>query len=96
MENLEEISLKVFEAMFSDSKNVNIDEVDIPIKKFSSSKLKYVDYFGYRFVEQNPKKQSKWAKKAQEGHKIIWVFKGRRYTAQVFDGKFTDLRKEKV
>jgi hypothetical protein len=96
MENLEDISIKVFEAIFLDSKNVIIDDVEYPIKIFSSSRLKYVDYFGYRFVEQNPRKQSQWAKKAREGHKIIWVFKGRRYTAQVFDGKFKDLRKEKI
>ena len=95
MENLEEISLKIFEAIFSDSKNVNIDDIEYPIKKFSSSKLKYVDYFGYRFVEQNPRKQSQWAKKAREGHKIIWVFKGRRYFAQILDGKFKILKKEK-
>ena len=95
MENLEEISLKIYEAVFSGSKNVNIDDVEYPINTFSSSRLKYVDYFGYRFVEQNPRKQSQWGKKAREGHKIMWVFKGSRYYAQLFDSKFKILKKEK-
>ena len=46
-------------------------------------------------MEQNPRKQSQWAKKAQEGHKIMWVFKGRSYFAQILDGKFKLLKKEK-
>jgi hypothetical protein len=32
--------------------------------------------------------------KAREGHRIVWVMKGRRYLAQVRDGEFYDLRKK--
>ena len=37
------------------------------------------------YLEQNPDTGSNWAKMAQEGHKIMWVIKGRRYLAQVRD-----------
>lgn len=95
MDDLKELSLKAHKAIFEGKKSVSINNVEYPIKKFSSG-LRYVDLLGYRFIEQNPKKQSQWAKKAQAGHKIIWGFKGRRYIAQVFDGEFKDLRKKRI
>ena len=95
MDNLKELSLKAYRAIFEGKKTISINDVEYPIKKFSSG-LRYVDLLGYRFIEQNPKKQSQWAKKAREGHKILWGFKGRRYIVQIFDGEFKDLRKSKI
>jgi len=92
MEDLKENGLKIYNAIFEGKKTVEIDEVDYPIKKFSSG-IKYVDLFGYRFIEQNRKKKSEWAKKAREGHKIMWIIKGRRYMARIMDGEYTDLKK---
>ena len=71
MEDLKEKGLKICKAMFQGGKNVEIDEIEYPIKKFSSG-IKYVDLFGYRFIEQNRNKKSEWGKKAREGHKIMW------------------------
>jgi len=94
MENLKEIGLKVFKAIFEDKKSAEIDDIEYPIKKFSSN-IKYLDLFGYRYIEQNRRKKSEWGKKAREGHKIMWIIKGRRYVGRIMDGEFTDLTKKK-
>ncbi|MFW9774004.1 MAG: hypothetical protein ACFFEO_17765 [Candidatus Thorarchaeota archaeon] len=93
MENLEEKGLKIYQAIFEGKKSVELDEIEYPIKKFSSG-IKYVDLFGYRFIEQNRNKKSEWGKKAREGHKIMWIIKGRRYMAQILDGNYKDLKKK--
>ncbi|MFX0060253.1 MAG: hypothetical protein ACFE85_06665 [Candidatus Hodarchaeota archaeon] len=93
MEDLKEKGLKIYNAIFEREKNVVIDDIEYPIKKFSSG-IKYLDLFGYRFIEQNWKKKSEWGKKAREGHKIMWIIKGRRYMAQIMDGEYIDLKKE--
>jgi hypothetical protein len=92
MENLEEKGLKIYNAIFQGEKIVVIDEIEYPIKKFSSG-VKYVDLFGYRYIEQNKNKKSEWGKKAREGHKIMWIIKGRRYISQILDGNYTELKK---
>ncbi|NHJ25156.1 MAG: hypothetical protein EAX89_11300 [Candidatus Lokiarchaeota archaeon] len=92
MEDLKDKGMKVFNALFEGKKKVELDEIEYEIKKFSSG-VKYIDYFGYRFIEQNRNKKSEWGKKAREGHKIMWIIKGRRYIAQIIDGKFNDLKK---
>jgi hypothetical protein len=84
--------LKIYTALFERKRNVVIDEIEYPIKKFSSG-VRYVDLFGYRYIEQNRNKKSEWGKKAREGHKIMWIIKGRRYIAQILDGHFKDLKK---
>ena len=92
MENLKENGLKIYKAIFGGNKKVEIDEIDYSIEKFSSG-IKYVDLFGYRFIEQNRNKKSEWGKKAREGHKIMWIIKGRRYMARIMDDEYTDLKK---
>lgn len=93
MENLQEKGLKIYNAIFEGKKDVKIDDIEYPIKKFSSG-IKYVDLFGYRFIEQNRNKKSEWGKKAREGHKIMWIIKGRRYMARIMDGEYNDLKKK--
>jgi hypothetical protein len=92
LENLEENGLKIYNAIFERKKSVEIDDIEYEIKKFSSG-VKYVDLFGYRYIEQNRNKKSEWGKKAREGHKIMWIIKGRRYIAQILDGRYKDLKK---
>ncbi|MFX1375274.1 MAG: hypothetical protein ACFFA0_05635 [Promethearchaeota archaeon] len=92
MEDLKDNGLKIYQAIFEKKKTVEIDEIEHPIKKFSSG-IKYVDLFGYRFIEQNRNKKSEWGKKAREGHKVMWIIKGRRYMARIIDGEYTDLKK---
>ena len=95
MENLKEKGIKIYKAIFQGEKTVEIDEIEYPIKKFSSG-IKFVDLFGYRFIEQNKNKKSEWGKKAREGHKIMWIIKGRRYISQILDGDYTELKKKSV
>jgi hypothetical protein len=92
MENLKEKGLKIYNAIFERKKNVEIDGIEYPIKKFSSG-IRYVDLFGYRYIEQNRNKKSEWGKKAREGHKIMWIIKGRRYMVRIMDGEYVDLKK---
>jgi len=92
MENLKENGLKIYKAIFGGNKKVEIDEIDYSIEKFSSG-IKYVDLFGYRFIEQNRNKKSEWGKKAREGHNIMWIIKGRRYLVRIMDDEYTDLKK---
>ncbi len=91
MENLKEKGLEIFKAIFEGQKHVLIDNVEYLIKKFSSG-VKYVDLFGYRYIEQNRNKKSEWGKKARESHKIMWIIKGRRYLVRIIDGEFIDLK----
>jgi hypothetical protein len=93
MEGIQETGLKIYDAIFQGRKEVLIDEIEYSISKFSSG-IKYVDVFGYRYIEQNRNKKSEWGKKARDGHKIMWIIKGRRYIAQIFDGEFKDLTKK--
>ncbi|NVM16571.1 MAG: hypothetical protein HWN80_02565 [Candidatus Lokiarchaeota archaeon] len=93
MVDLKEKGLKIYNAIFQGEKSVEIDEIEYPIKKFSSG-IKYVDLFGYRFIEQNKNKKSEWGKKARKGHKIMWLIKGRRYVSQIMDGDYIDLKKK--
>ncbi len=93
MEDIKIKGLKIYKAIFEGKKNVAIDEIEYPIKKFSSG-IKYLDLFGYRFIEQNWRKKSEWGKKAREGHKIMWIIKGRRYIARIMDGEYNNLLKK--
>lgn len=93
-EEIERVSRIVFDGIFNGEQSVEIDGNIYPIEMTSRAHVKYVTYQGYRFIEQNPKKSSQWAKKAQEGHHIMWIMEGRRYLARMMDGKFLDLRKK--
>ncbi|MGQ4876514.1 MAG: hypothetical protein ACP6IY_20815 [Promethearchaeia archaeon] len=91
-EDIKNIAMAIYDAIFNNLENVKIENNEIPIKKFSSG-IRYIDYGGYRFIEQNRNKPSQWGKKARKGHKIMWVIKGRRYIARIFDGEFIFLGK---
>ena len=92
--DIKSIGLKIYDAIFNKKKNIIIDEIEYSIQRFSSG-IKYVDFSGYRFIQQNHNKKSEWGKKARQGHQIIWILKGRRYLARIMDGDFIDLKKEK-
>ena len=92
MEEIKEKALKIFNAIFKGEKRIELEGIEYPIEKFSSG-IKYVDLFGYRYIEQNKNKKSEWGKKAREGHKIMWVIKGRQYIAQILDGEYHNLKK---
>jgi hypothetical protein len=62
------------------------------VGKFARSGLRYVKLEGGAIlVEQNPKKQSEWARLAQSGHRVAWVMRDGAYLARVVDGEVTML-----
>ena len=93
VENLENYGMTIYNALFDKKKSVEIEGIEYKFEKFSSG-VRYLDLFGYRYIEQNRNKKSEWGKKAREGHQIIWIIKGRRYIAQILDGEFKDLTKK--
>jgi hypothetical protein len=95
VQNLHEKALKAYEAIFGNQKTIEIDGRMIPMGYSSVQGLRKFNVDGYNYIEQNPDKGSSWAKMAREGHRVMWVMKGRRYLAQVRDGVFHDFRKEK-
>ena len=58
------------------------------IKRYKKSGVHYVDLpHNLVLLEQNPDKESHWAKQAREGRKIAWVMKDGEYLARVVDGR---------
>jgi hypothetical protein len=86
---LSKIAVLITEGIFSNKDMIKIENKSYKVKIFAKSGLRYVDVEGYRIIEQNPNKSSKWAKMAKEGKKIVWIFKGGKYYARVVDGHFT-------
>lgn len=75
----EESILAAYERLFSDAKGV---------RRYPQSGLRYVGLPGNAvLVEQNPQKESQWAKLARKGRKVAWVMRGDEYVARVIDGK---------
>ena len=91
MTNLEERALKIFDAIFANQTEVELDEGIYRIGKTRSG-LRCVSISGIFYIEQNPNKSSRWAKQAQSGHQIMWGIKGRVYILQVVDGNFKQLK----
>jgi hypothetical protein len=92
--NLEATVVSVWQQAFAvNAKTVTLGDASYPIRRTSRSKLREVDFkFGdttFRGVEQNPSTNSRWAKLAREGQKVMQFLVDRRYVAAVADGKVT-------
>jgi hypothetical protein len=92
--SLEDAVLSVWQQVFAENaKSVTLDGVSFPIRRTSRSKLREVDFkFGataLRGVEQNASTNSRWAKLAREGKKVMQFLADGRYVAAVVDGKVT-------
>ena len=92
--SLEDAVLSVWQQVFAENaKSVTLDGVSFPIRRTSRSKLREVDFkFGgtaLRGVEQNASTNSRWAKLAREGKKVMQFLADGRYVAVVADGKVT-------
>jgi hypothetical protein len=91
---LEEALISVWQQVFAENaRTVILDDTRYPIRRTSRSKLREVDFkFGetaFRGVEQNPNTNSRWAKLAREGKKVMQFLEDGRYVAGVADGKVT-------
>ncbi len=94
IDRIETVANRIYNAIFDGLDEVEIEGEIFPIVKTSKSKVRLVEKDGYTYIEQNPRKDSRWAKLAQEGHQIMWVMQGRKYLAQVKDGKFLNLKRK--
>lgn len=81
----EESILAAFEKLFSAGKGV---------RRYSHSGPRYLRLPGDAvLVEQNPQKESRWAKLARRGHKVAWAIRGDEYAARVVDGRVELLKR---
>ncbi len=100
--SMEETFISVWQQVFAENaKTVRLGDESYPIRRTSRSKLREVDFkfngTALRGVEQNATTNSRWAKLAREGKKVMQFLVDRRYVAVVVDGKVTlyqGLRKE--
>ncbi len=94
--SLKDAIKQIGEALFSEASEIRLGDKTFPILgKVGSKKLRHlefvIDNIPYRAIEQNPKKNSRWARRARNGSKIVWVFRYGRYYARLADGTFTYL-----
>ena len=79
------------QAMVDNSPAVNLDDKKFRVRKTSHSRLREVDFQfegqPFRALEQNPKTNSRWAKLARQGKKVMQFLKEGHYVAVVADGK---------
>jgi hypothetical protein len=83
-----EAILAACEKLFGDDQRV--------VSSFNHSGLRHVKLGGGAIlVEQNPKKQSQWAKLARSGHQIAWVMRDGEYLARIIDGEVEILKRKR-
>ncbi len=90
--SLEETLISVWkQALVDDATAVILESGSYPVRRTSRSRLREVDFeFGgqrVRGLEQNPNTTSHWAQLAREGKKVMQFLIGRRYVANVVEGK---------
>jgi hypothetical protein len=90
--SFEETLISVWrQALAEDAKTVTVEGTSYPVRRTSRSKLREVDFTFekqvLRGLEQNPKTNSRWARLALEGKKVMQFLSDGRYVANVVDGK---------
>jgi hypothetical protein len=92
--SLEDALISVWrQVLVENAKTVTLNDESYPVRRTSRSKLREVDFqcegTALRGVEQNATTNSRWAKLAQEGKKVMQFLSDGRYVANVVDGKVT-------
>jgi len=90
--SLEDTQISVWrQALVEDAKTVALESGRYPVRRTSRCKLREVDFRleeqMLRGLEQNSKTNSRWARLAREGKKVMQFLSDRRYIANVVDGK---------
>jgi hypothetical protein len=79
------------QTLVDDLPEVQVDGRTYRVLRSRSQRLRIVSfsYQGHLIegIEQNPRKESRWAKLAQEGKRILQFRLGRRYIANVCEGE---------
>jgi hypothetical protein len=92
--SLEDTLVSVWRQVLDEhAKTVTLDKESSPVRRTTRSKLREVDFqfegTALRGVEQNASTNSRWAKLAREGKKVMQFLSNGRYVANVVDGKVT-------
>jgi hypothetical protein len=90
--SLDEILIAIWQqALVGDAPVVKVGAERYPVTRSKAKHLRQVvfDFDGGSFIgiEQNPKTQSRWAKMARAGKKVMQFIQDGRYVAVVADGK---------
>src|SRR3984885_11200449 len=93
-QSLEDALISVWrQVLVENAKTVTLNDESYPVRQTSRSKLREVDFQcegkALRGVEQNASTNSRWAKLAREGKKVMQFLADGRYVAVVADGKVT-------
>lgn len=94
-EQLEEVAIRVYEAIFEGDDTIEIEGESYTVSRTHRSRLRSLEVGDLFLVEQNPRKFTKEAEEARQGHQIMRVFPIRDFAALIKDGSFLDLRKTK-
>lgn len=91
---LEDALISVWRQVLAENaKTVTLNDESYPVRRTSRSKLREVDFqfegAALRGVEQNATTNSRWAKLAREGKKVMQFLAQGHYVANVVDGKAT-------
>jgi hypothetical protein len=89
---IEEILVSVWrQALVEGARTVSVGGKSFPVRRTSRSRLREVDFRfedrELRGLEQNPKPNSRWARLAREGKKVMQFLSAGRYITIVLDGK---------
>ncbi len=89
---LEDALISVWrQVMVENARTVTLNDESYPVRRTSRSRLREVDFqyegTALRGVEQNATTNSRWAKLAREGKKVMQFLTEGRYVANVVDGK---------
>jgi len=82
----------VYTAMFNPGKGyVKRKNGDIHLLGRTKGGLRRTTIGRFLYIEQNPKKDSKWAELSRQGERIMWVIdtETRKYVGRVHDGEIT-------
>lgn len=90
--SLEDVLISVWrQTLVEEAKAVTVEGGSFPVRQTSRSRLREVDFRfegkTLRGLEQNPKTNSRWARLAQEGKKVMQFLDAGRYIAVVVDGR---------
>jgi hypothetical protein len=93
-QSLEDALISVWrQVLVENAKAVTLNDESYPVRRTSRSKLREVDFQcdgkALRGVEQNASTNSRWAKLAREGRKVMQFLAEGHYVANVVDGKAT-------
>ena len=92
--DLEHALIEVWrQALVEGRREIELDGASFPVRVTAKKNLRQVDFrfddAGLRGIEQNPRTESRWAKPAREGRKVMQFLAEGRYIANVVDGKVT-------